>query len=104
MTGAREAAALALAIGTASFITSSSKISRRPRMWLAEQDSAAGRWAFDLASCPLCTATWLSLFATAIYRPKLVNRAGPLGYLVTALAVTGGAMLQVAVIRKAVEK
>ena len=104
MTAVQHAAALALATGAASYITSTAKISRRPRMWLADQDTPAGRWLFDLASCPLCTATWMALFATAIYRPRLVNRAGPLDYLVTALAVTAGAMLPVAVIRKAVEK
>lgn len=104
MSAVREAAVLALAIGAASFITSSAKISRRPRIWLANRESAAGKWAYDLASCPLCTATWMSLFAVAIYRPRLVNRAGPLDYLVSALAVTAGAMVPVLVIRKAVEK
>lgn len=104
MRAVQEAAALALAIGAASFITSKAKISRRPRMWLAKQESPAGKWAFDLVSCPLCTATWLALAATAVYRPMLVRRLWPLDYLVTALAVTGGAMLQVAVIRKAMEK
>ena len=104
MTAVREALALALAVGAASFITSSAKISRRPRMWLAEQESAAGKWAFDLVSCPLCTATWLSLGAVAVYRPLLVRRAWPLDYLVTSLAVTAGAMVPVLVIRKAVER
>ena len=100
----REALALALAIGAASYITSTAKISRRPRMWLAGQESPAGKFAYDLASCPLCTATWMSLFATAIYRPKLVRGAGPVDYLVTALAITAGAMAPVLAIKKAVEK
>jgi hypothetical protein len=95
---------LALAIGAASFITSTAKISRRPRRWLASRDSPAGRWLFDLVSCPLCTATWMALAATAVYRPLLVHRAWPLDYLVTALAVTAVAMAAVLVIRKAVEK
>lgn len=104
MTAAGKATALALAIGAASFITSTAKISRRPRMWLAGKDTPVGRWTFDLVSCPLCTATWMALAATAIYQPLLVRRAWPLDYLVTALAITGGAMAPVLVIRKAVEK
>lgn len=104
MSAVRDALALALAIGSASYITSTAKISRRPRMWLAGRKSAAGQWLFELVSCPLCTATWMSLFATAIYRPKLVNRAGLLDYLVTALAVTAGAMAPVLAIKKAIER
>lgn len=96
--------ALALAIGAASFITSTAKISRAPRVWLAKRDSRAGRWFSDLAGCPLCTATWMALAATAVYRPWLVHLAWPLDYLVTALAITAAAMLPVLVIRKAVEK
>jgi hypothetical protein len=100
----KEAAALALAIGAASYITSTAKISRAPRIWLAKQDSPHARWAFDLVSCPLCTATWLALGATAIYRPLLVRKLWPLDYLVTSLAITGGAMAPVLVIKKTVEK
>jgi hypothetical protein len=96
------ASALALSIGAASFITSSSKISRAPRLWLARRSSRAGKWLSDLASCPLCTATWLALAATALYRPLLVHLAWPVDYFVTALAITAGAMLPVLVIRKAV--
>lgn len=98
------ALALALAIGAASYITSTAKISRAPRVWMAGRDSRLGRWLFDLVSCPLCTATWMALVATAVYRPWLVHRAWPLDYLVTALAVTAVAMVPVLVIRKAVEK
>jgi hypothetical protein len=98
------AAALALAIGAAAFITSTAKISQAPRVWLAKRDSRAGRWFFYLVSCPLCTATWMALAATAIYRPWLVHRAWPLDYLVTSLAITATAMLPVLVIRKAIEK
>ena len=103
-TTVQAALALALAIGAASFITSSAKISKAPRMWLAGRDSPFGIWLFDLVSCPLCTATWLALAATAIYRPWLVHLAWPLDYLVTALAITAVAMIPVLVIRKAVEK
>lgn len=98
------AATLALAIGSASYITSTAKISRRPRMWLAQQDTPAGRWVFDLVSCPLCTATWLALFAAALYRVRLLHSFPLTDYLVTALAITSGAMVPVLVIRKAVEK
>jgi hypothetical protein len=104
MSAVREAAALALAVGAASYITSTAKISRRPRVWLANQESPAGKWFFELASCPLCTATWMALAATAIYRPLLVRKFWPADYLVTALAVTAGAMVPVAVIKKAVAK
>lgn len=104
MTAVQTALALALAIGAASFITSTAKISRGPRVWLAKQDSRTGRWFSDLANCPLCTAAWMALAATGIYRPWLVHLAWPLDYLVTSLAVTAAAMLPVLVIRKAVEK
>jgi hypothetical protein len=100
----KEAAALALAVGAASYITSTAKISRPARMWLAKQDSPAGKWVFDLASCPLCTATWLALAAVAVYRPLLVRKIWPVDYLVTSLAVTAGAMAPVLVIKKTVEK
>ena len=100
----RDAAVLALAIGAASYITSTAKISRRPRMWLAKQESPAAQWAFELVSCPLCTATWMSLAATALYRPLLVRKVWPVDYLVTALAVTAGAMAPVLVTKKVVEK
>jgi len=100
----REALSLSLAIGAASYITSTAKISRRPRMWLAKQESPAAQWAFELVSCPLCTATWMSLAATALYRPLLVRKVWPVDYLVTALAVTAGAMAPVLVTKKVVEK
>lgn len=104
MSAVREAAVLGLAIGAASYITSTAKISRGPRMWLAKQESPAGQWAFELVSCPLCTATWMALAATAIYRPLLVRKFWSADYLVTALAVTAGAMVPVTVIKKAVAK
>jgi len=100
---AATALALALAIGAASYIITKAKISKGPRVWLARRKSRAGKWAFELASCPLCTATWLALAATAVYRPLLVSLAWPLDYLVTALAVTAASMLPVLVIRKAIE-
>jgi hypothetical protein len=104
MTAVQTALALALATGAASYITSTAKISRAPRVWLAKRDSKAGRWFSDLAGCPLCTATWMALAATAVYRPWLVHLAWPLDYLVTSLAVTAVAMLPVLIIKKAIEK
>lgn len=103
MDHAGTAFALALATGAASFIISRAKISRVPRVWLAQRKSAAGRWLSDLVACPLCTATWLSLFATVIYRPWLVRFFWPTDFLTTALAITAVAMVAVLVIRKAVE-
>jgi hypothetical protein len=97
------ALALALAIGAASWIMTRAKISRVPRVWLAKRKSRAGKWLFELASCPLCTATWLSLAATALYRPWLVPLYWGAGFLVTALAITAVSMLPVLVIRKALE-
>jgi hypothetical protein len=99
-----EALALSAAVGAAAYITSTAKISQAPRVWLAKRDSRAGRWAYDLASCPLCTATWMALAATAVYRPALVRKAWPLDYLVTSLAITAGAMVPVLVIKKSIEK
>lgn len=93
---------LALAIGAASFITSQAKISKAPRVWLARRKSAAGRWLFDLVSCPFCTAVWMSLAAVAVYRPLLVHEWWPLDYLVTVLAVTAVSMLPVLITRAAV--
>jgi hypothetical protein len=100
----KDAAVLALAIGAASYITSTAKISRRPRTWLAGQDTPLGRWTFDLVSCPLCTATWLAAIATALYRVRLLHAFPLTDYLVTSLAITSGAMVPVLVIKKAVEK
>lgn len=97
------AIALALAIGTAAFITSRARISQGPRRWLSQRTSRAGTWLSELVSCPLCTATWMALIATAIYRPLLVHLAWPVDYLVTALAITAVAMMAVLVIRKAIE-
>jgi len=100
---AATALALALAIGAASYIITKARISKDLRIWLARRKSRAGKWVFELASCPLCTATWLALAATAIYRPLVVSVAWPLDYLVTALAITAVSMLPVLIIRKAIE-
>lgn len=93
---------LALAIGAVAFTTSQAKISRAPRLWLARRKSRSGTWLFDLVSCPFCTAVWLSLAATAIYRPLLVRLWWPLDYLTTSFAIAAASMLAVAVIRHAI--
>lgn len=101
MNHAATASALALAIGALCFITSQSKISRAPRVWIASRKGKVSRWISDLAACPVCTATWMALAATAVYRPLLVHEWWPLDYFVTALAITGVAMLPVLVIKQA---
>ena len=102
MTHLVTAAMLALSVGSVAFTVSLSKISRPPRMWLAARTGKLGVWCFELTSCPFCVAVWLSLAATAVYRPWLVHMWRPLDFAVTALAMAAAAMLPVLVIKKAV--
>ena len=96
------AAMLALSVGSVAFTVSLAKISRPPRMWLAARTGKFSVWCFGLVSCPFCVAVWLSLAATAVYRPWLVTTWRPLDFMVTALAMAAAAMLPVLVIKKAV--
>lgn len=101
---------LALAIGAGAFIISSARISLPLRMKLRiKQQGEIGpfrKWLSDLANCPFCVSVWLSLAATAIYRPWLVSltRGGYiLSFVATALAISATSMLPVLVIKKATE-
>lgn len=108
----RTALVLAASIGTASYILTWAKVSDGLRQRLqqaahrdrARQECAAAKfwaWASDLFRCPFCVSVWLSLFATAIYRPLLVREFLPVDFLVTALAVSCTSMGAVFVIGKA---
>ena len=102
---------LAMAVGSGAFIASLAQVSKSLRMWLLGRSKPGSRgswkfwrWLFDLLNCPFCVSVWLSLGATAIWQPRLVPYFWPLGYLVTALARSSGAMAAVLVIRKALGK
>ena len=96
---------LSFAIGSGSFMICLTKVFVPVRVFVAKR-SAKKSWKqlSELLACPYCTATWLSLFAVAIYRPRLVHEFAPLDYLVTVMIMNGLAMLMVLVIRKALVK
>jgi hypothetical protein len=94
---------LSVAVGALAFIVSVSKISRPARIWMAtDHDGPWWRWVNDLVNCPFCLSVWMGLAAAAVYRPRLLGYYWPLGYLGTALAISGASMLTVLVIRRAV--
>ena len=102
-----KAAALACAVGSASFTLSQAKISSPLRMWVAGKTRGGHHgwiWLSDLLACPYCTGTWLSAAAVAVYRLKVVDGAGPVDYVVSVLTISGAAMLPVHVIQKAAGK
>jgi Protein of unknown function (DUF1360) len=102
-----KAAALACAVGSASFALSQAKISAPLRMRVAEKTRGGHRgwiWLSDLLACPYCTGTWLSAAAVAVYRLRVVDGGGPADYVVSVLAVSGAAMLPVHIIQKAAGK
>ena len=100
---------LAIAVGSGSFMVSLTKIFVPVRVAVASRISKSrkGRffsWLSELLACPYCLGTWLSLAATAIYRPLIVHELWPLDYLVTVMFMNGTAMLTVLVIKKALAK
>ena len=96
--------ALALSVGSASFLITSTEISRGPRVWISRRKGKFFSWLSRLLGCAYCTATWLAIFATAIYRPRVVHEFFLLDYLVSVFIINGVAMLIVLIIRKALGK
>lgn len=100
-------AALAAAIGCGAFMLSVAQIFAPARKKLAratDGDAQPWTWLYDLVTCPFCVSTWMSLAATAIYRPLLVHEFWPLDYLVTVLATVSLAMLFVMITKRALGK
>lgn len=97
---------LAMGIGSGSFMLSLAQIFAPLRLKVLERGRTSGffKWLYQLLNCPFCVSVWMSLIANAIYRIRLVPYYWPLGYLVTALALSSGAMAAVLVIRKALGK
>lgn len=97
--------ALSLAIGSASFMVTLTKVFVPLRVMIAKRSgNRFFKWLSELLQCPYCLGTWLSIFAVAIYRPRLVHEFLPLDLLVTVLVMNGVAMLAVLVIKKALSK
>lgn len=104
-----EALVLAVAIGSASFTITSSKISMPIRMRVAtravETKSPRWRWLSELLACPFCVSHWLAFGAVLIYQPWLVDAPGWFGrvsdFLATSIAMTVVSMIAVAVIKRA---
>jgi hypothetical protein len=95
---------LAFAIGGGAFIISSSRLSFPLRLWLVKRPG----WSkvSEGINCPFCVSVWLSLAATAIYRPWLVSHQPShggyiLSFIVTALAISAASMLPVLIINHA---
>lgn len=103
MSAVMQAAAVALAVGCAAQIGSSSQVSKPLRMWLAGRKKPVTRWLFDLVSCPFCSSVWLSAAGTGIFRPWLVSGFILLEWGCTFLAVSAASMLPVLWIRKALK-
>jgi len=97
--------ALSLATGSASFLISSTEISKPVRIWVAIRSrNKFFSWLSRLLQCPYCVSVWLSIFASAAYRPGMVHRFLPLDYLVSVMAISGLSMLPVLWIKKALGK
>ena len=97
-------AGLSLAVGSASFLISSTKIASPPKVWIASRKGAFYSWLSELLRCPYCVGTWLSIFAVAIYRPRVTHGFFLLDYLVSVMIISGLAMLPVLWIKKALGK
>jgi hypothetical protein len=96
---------LSCGVGSGSWLLTHAEISKPIRLFVAER--SAGKfwnWLSRLLQCPYCTGMWLSIFAVAIYRPRLVHEWLPLDYLVSVMALSGISMLTVLIIRKALGK
>ena len=94
--------ALSAAVGSASWLICKTEITLPLRVWIAKR--SAGRffgWLSKLLKCPYCTGTWLSVFAVAIYRPRIVHMWLPLDLLVSVFVTSGLSMLPVLWIKKA---
>lgn len=62
---------------------------------------ATWKWVNDLLSCPFCVSVWLAAGAVVVYRPRLLHVWLPVDLLTEVLAVAGGSMLVVLVIKRA---
>lgn len=97
--------ALSLAVGSGSWLICKTEISQPLRVAVAQRSASSFfRWLSKLLGCPYCTGTWLSLFAVAIYRPRVVHLFYPLDLLVSVMIISGMAMLPVLIIRKGLGK
>ena len=97
--------ALSLAAGSASFLICLTEITKPLRVAVAGKSARPfWMWLSKLIQCPYCTGTWLAIFATAIYRPRITHEFYPLDLLVTMFVMNGLALLSVLIIRKGLGK
>lgn len=69
LSGAITLAWLALAVASASYTISKTKIAVPFRNWARARNA----WLGDLVSCPYCVSHYLAAIAVLLYRPRVVN-------------------------------
>ena len=98
---------LTVAVGCGAFMLVKAKIfsGLRQSVIRRTRPGAPGRatwkWVNDLLSCPFCVSVWLAAGAVVVYRPRVLHTWLPVDMLTEVLAVSGGSMLVVLVIKRA---